>query len=156
MIGLRHLFTICLKEPLYAPEKSPLFNRKSDYCMEANEVIKPFVLIFFAVPSQGLKINFQFNLHLDDMVKTPNDVLGLHLFSLRYHDVIWFAYRTKHMEVWPEKSIIVYHDGFTFPVFIGTGSEKFRLEFRAPQYSMSDKELSILCNQDYPDSYSNP
>jgi hypothetical protein len=156
LIGTRHLFTIFMEEPKYKPESSQLFNRESDYCMEANEELKPLVLVFFAVPQQGITLDFQFNLHMDDMVHIPNDVLGLHRFSLRYHDVFWFAYRTKHMTEWPKYSHICYHDGYTFPIFIGTGIGAYRLEFRQPKYSLIDKKFTIECNQFYPDDYSNP
>ena len=93
---------------------------------------------------------------MDDMVHIPNDVLGLHRFGLRYHDVFWFAYRTKHMPKWPKQSQICYHDGYTFPVFIGTGIGIYRLEFRQPKYSLIGNEFTIECNQVYPDDYSNP
>jgi hypothetical protein len=155
LIGARHLFTIFLKEPKYEPESSQLFNRESDYCLEANEELKPVVLVFFAVPQLGLTIDFQFNFHVDDLVNTPNDVLGLHGFGLRYHDVFWFAYRTRHMEKWPKYAHIFYHDGFTFPVFIGTGPGTYRLEYRQPQYSLIDNKFTIMCHQFYLDDYSN-
>lgn len=156
LVGVRHLFTVFMKEPKYQPESSKLFNRESDYCMEANEELKPLVLAFFAVPQQGLAINFQFNLHKEDMVNIPNDVLGLHRFGLRYHDVFWFAYRTKHMEKWPKYAHICYHDGFTFPIFVGTRLGAYKLECREPQYSLMGNELNIMCNRSYPHDYSNP
>jgi hypothetical protein len=154
-IGARHLFTVFMKEPQYNPEASHLFNRESDYCLETKEELKPLVLVFFAVPQQGITINFQFNLHMDDMVNIPNDVLGLHGFGLRYHDVFWFAYRTKHMEKWPKHAHVCYLDGFIFPIFIGTGPGAYRLEYRQPQYSLNGKEFTIICNKNYPDDYSN-
>lgn len=149
--GARHLFTVFLSEPKYEPSTSPAFNRASDYCLEAKEDLKPVVLVFFAIPRQGLTINFQFNLHLDEMVNIPNDLLGLHGFPLRHHDVYWFAYRTKHMEKWPKKAQVAYHDGFSFPIFIGTGIGVYRLEFRQPKYRLHGKELEIHCLGDYPD-----
>jgi hypothetical protein len=155
VIGARHLFTIFMKEPQYKPEDSPLFNRGSDYCLETTEELKPFVLVFFAVPQQGITIDFQIDFHMDDMVNIPNDILGLHGFGLRYHHVFWFAYRTRHMENWPKHAIITYHDGFSFPIFIGTGIGAYRLEYRQPQYSLVDNRLTILCYGDYPEDYSN-
>lgn len=156
LIGARHLFTIFMKEPNYEPEISGLFNRESDYCMEANEELKPLVIAFFAIPQLGITLDFQFTLHMDDMVNIPSDVLGLHGFGLRHHDVFWFAYRTKHMKKWPKQAQICYHDGFTFPIFIGTGLGTYRLEFREPQYSLVDTNFTIMCHQSYPDNYSNP
>jgi hypothetical protein len=155
-IGLRHLFTIFLKEPNYYPVESRLFNRESDYCLEANEELKPLVLGFFAIPQINISLNFQFNLHTDDMVNIPNDILGMHSFSLRYHNVLWFAYRTKHMENWPKYAHICYHNGYTFPVFIGTANNSYRLEFRTPTYFYASNGLVIDCNQVYPEDYSNP
>jgi hypothetical protein len=120
--GVRHLFTIFMKEPGYEPETSHLYNRKSDYCIEAKEELKPVIMMFFAVPQKGIKLSFQFNFHIDDLVEVPNAVLGLHGFGLRYHDVFWLAYRTKHMEKWPKYAHVCYHDGFTFPFFCRNGS----------------------------------
>jgi hypothetical protein len=156
VIGARHLFTVFMKEPKYIRESSKLFNRDSDYCMEANEELMPLILIFFAVPQQGFSVDFRFSLHIDDMVHIPHDALGLHGFSLRYHDVFWFAYRTKHITKWPKHSHFCYHDGYTFPVFIGTGIGTYRLEFRQPNYLLINKAFIIECNQSYPDDYSNP
>jgi hypothetical protein len=154
-IGARHLFTAFIKEPKFVPETSPIFNRASDYCLEANEQLKPLILVFFAVPQHGIHVNFNCSFHQEDLVNIPNDVLGLHGFGLRYHDVFWFAYRTKHLEKWPKQAQICYHDGYTFPLFIGTGTGTFRLEYRFPVYSLNGKDLSILCHADYPDDYSN-
>lgn len=154
-VGIRHLFSIFSKEPKYVPKTSPIFNRDGDYCLEANEELRPYVLVFFAAP-QGLSISFQFSLHVDDMVNVPSDFLGLDGFGLRYHDIFWMAYRTKHMEKWPQQAQIVYHDGFTFPFFIGTGLGVGRWEFRQPQYILTGQKLSIECNQTYPDDYANP
>ncbi|MEN6572632.1 MAG: hypothetical protein ABFD24_12410 [Anaerolineaceae bacterium] len=154
-VGIRHLFTIFSKEPKYQPTSSPIFNRDGDYCIEANEELKPFVLVFFAAP-QGLSISFQFNLHMDDMINIPNDFLGLNGFSLRYHDILWFAYRTNHMEKWPKQAQVVYHDGYSFPIFIGTGLGIGRWEFRQPLYSLNGNNLEIICNRNYSDDYSNP
>lgn len=155
-LGTRHLFTVFMEEPKYKPLISQLSNRKSDYCIEANEELRPFVLVFFAVPRQNFTLEFKFTLHEDDMVNIPNDFLGLNFFSLRYHDVFWFVYRTKHLTKWPKNSHICYHDGFTFPIFIGTRNETFRLEFRQPKYSVIGKKLILEISADYPDDYSNP
>jgi hypothetical protein len=154
-IGARHLFTIFMREPKSYPELSPLFNRTSDYCLEAAEDLRPFALVFFAVPQQGIAVHFEFSLHEEDMVNIPNDFLGLHGFSLRFHDVFWFAYRTKHMDRWPKYAHVCYHDGYSFPIFIGTGPTAFRLEFRQPKYVLNGKDLEIRCHRSYPEDYSN-
>jgi len=146
-LGIRHLFTIFPKEPNYQPRNSPLYNRQSDYCLNANEELTPFIGIFFAIPLLDLEINFGFSLSIDDMNNIPNDILGLGNFSLRYHNVFWFAYRTKHMEKWPKKSLIIYHDGFSFPIIIGTGPGKAIVQFRQPKYLISDGKLTIDCGE---------
>lgn len=151
-IGARHLYSIFMKQPHFKPENSPAFNRDSDYALESKDDLKPFILVFFALPRHGLSVNFNFNLHVDEMESIPNDFLGLHGFSLRYHDVFWFAYRTKHMEKWTKQAQICYHDGFTIPIFVGTGPGQFRLEFREPEYILKEKELEIRCLGSYPDS----
>jgi hypothetical protein len=156
LAGVRHLFTIFMKEPGYEPETSHLYNRKSDYCIEANEDLKPAVMIFFAFPQKGIKLSFRFNFHDDDLVNVEKDVLGLHRFGLRYHDVFWFAYRTKHMDKWRKYAHVFYHDGFTFPFFIGTGPGTHRIEYRWPKYSLKDNELTITCDGFAPDDFSNP
>ncbi len=155
-LGLRHLFTIFLKEPKFYPNESKLNNRDSDYCLEADEELRPLVLGFFAIPQGNINLNFQFNLHIDDMVKIPNDILGMQIFSLRFHNILWFAYRTKHMNFWPKNAHIAYHDGYTFPFFIGTANNSYRLEFRTPTYFYARNGLVIDCNQVYPEDYSNP
>jgi hypothetical protein len=144
--GMRHLFTIFMKEPTHYPETSPLFNRNSDCCMEANEELRPLVLVFFAVPQKGIVVKFEFGIHERDLVNFPEDILGLSKFGLRYHDVIWFAYRTRYMEKWPKEAHICYLDGHTFPIFVGAGPGVLRLEYRRPQYSLSNHELSIDCH----------
>lgn len=140
----RHLFTVFPKEPFYLPANSPAFNRASDYSIQANEDLRPFVLVFFAVPRMATEINFQFSLKNDQMVNIPNDILGMHSFALRYHHVVWFAYRTKHL-VWPKYSHYCYGDGYWFPVFIGTSKEAFNIELRQPKYSLDGTKLTINC-----------
>lgn len=148
-IGLRHLFTVLMKKPKHQPETSQLVNRPSDYCIEANEVLKPTILVFFAVPQKGVTVNFEFSISMDDLVNGPNDFRGFGLFGLRYHDVIWFAYRTRYMEAWPKQAHICYLDGFTFPIFVGIAPGIFRLEYRQPEYSLDDNKLTIECHQVY-------
>lgn len=156
IIGVRHLFTVLMKEPRYEPETSPLSNRESDYCLKANEVLKPSVLMFFAVPQKGIRVNFKFNIPSDDLINVPNDLLGMHNFGLRYHDVFWFAYRTRHMEKWPQKSHVCYLDGFTFPILIGVAPGVFRIEYRLPHYSLDKNKLGIECFQAHQYVYPQP
>lgn len=143
--GARHLFTAFIKEPIYVPI-SPAFNRKSDYAIESKEKLTPCFIIFFAIPQTGVNINFEFSLSIDEMNNIPGDMLGGHLFSLRYHDLFWFAYRTKHMDVWPKHTIICYDDGFKVPIFIGTAKGQLRVDYRMPEYLLKDKQFTIKCN----------
>lgn len=145
-VGARHLFTVFMDEPSYLPSDSPVFNRQSDYSMQANEDLKPFVLVFFAVPLQAGSIDFRFSLHEDEMINIPNDILGMHTFALKYHNVIWFAYRTKNMDKWPKYAHFSYQDGNSVPLFIGTGPQAFRLEFRMPKYEINGVTITIDCS----------
>lgn len=146
--GVRHLFTIFMDEPKYLPSSSPAFNRLSDYAMQANEDLRPFVLVFFAIPLGMKAVNFQFSLQEDEMNNIPNNFLGAHSFNLRHHSILWFAYRTKDMDKWPKYTHYSYQDGYHVPIFIGTGVQRFRLEFRKPQYSIVDGALSIDCSNE--------
>lgn len=145
-VGTRHLFTTFIDEPGYLPLNSPVFNRQSDYSMQANEDLKPFVLVFFAIPLQTGNIDFRFSLHEDEMVNIPNDILGLHAFALKYHNIIWFAYRTRNMVKWPKYAHFSYQDGYSVPLFIGTGSQAFKLEFRMPRYEINGDAIIIDCS----------
>lgn len=148
-IGIRHLFTAFLRQLKYLPN-TPAFSRKSDYSIIGG-TIKPFVIIFYAVPQhkEGMKVQFSINFQIDEMENIPNDVLGMNGFGLRYHDVFWFAYRTKNMDKWPKHTYICYDNGYTFPIFIGTGIGSFRLEFRQPEYILNENELWIQCQDKF-------
>jgi hypothetical protein len=115
--------------------------------MQANEDLRPFVLAFFAVPRMAAKVDFRFSLHNDQMVEIPNDVLGAHCFTLRYHHLVWFAYRTKYLDRWPKYSHYCYSDGFWFPVFIGTGENEIGFELREPRYRLDGEKLTIDCSE---------
>lgn len=145
-VGARHLFTAFLKEPDYLPKNSPALNRQSDYSMQYNNELRPFVLVFYAIPQQGISVDFQFSLQIDEMDNVPDDFLGMHGFGLKYHDVIWFAYRTKNMDKWPKYTHFSYQDGYSVPIFVGTGPQEFRLEFRQPKYILDGKVLTIDCS----------
>lgn len=152
-VGARHLFTTFMREPNYIPTDLPFFNRKSDYSMQANEDLMPFVLIFFAIPQQGITTNFLFSLSTDEMLNVPNDFLGMHFFSLRYHDVFWFAYRTKNMDKWPKYTHFCYDDGYSVPVFIGEDSGRLILELRQPMYLLKGKVFTIDCTHNLPPNW---
>ena len=159
--GVRHLFSIMMSEPKHYREDSPVLNRKTDYLLEANENLAPLSFIFFAIPIAKITLDFQFSMHKNDMNNIPNDILGFHAFDLKYHNIFWLAYRTKHMEKWPKNAQVCYYDGYMVPVFIGTNESKdeklgsFRLEFREPIYSFDGEKLQIQFHSHYPQDYKN-
>lgn len=143
--GTRHLFTAFMKEPFFLPN-SVVFNRESDYSINTPK-LKPYVIIFFAIPQtqKGLQVSFQSSFHIDDIETIPPES-GWGIISLKFHDVFWYMYRTKHMEKWPKKSQIIFHDGNVVPFFIGTGLAQFRLELRMPKYKLENNILSVEIN----------
>jgi hypothetical protein len=142
-IGIRHLFTTFIKEPSYIPPNSPVFNRHSDSILKSSEDLKPLVFIFFAVPQQNLTVNFQMSIDMDLLNNIPGDFLGLGNISLKYHAVIWFAYRTNHMDKWPKYSHYIYSDGYMFPLFIGIEPGRFAVDIRMPTYQIFQNILTI-------------
>jgi hypothetical protein len=137
----RHLFTIQLAKPSFLPASSA-FNRESDFVISTKK-LSPIIIIFFAIPRvSNLTVNFQVGFSLDDVETIPPEGGG-GSFELLLHNVFWFAYRTKYMDDWPSNPHICYYDGHIVPVLIGVGERKFRAEFRAPIYQISDGELSI-------------
>lgn len=140
-LGVRHLVTLFISEPKHLPA-SPVNARKTDYTISTN-IAQPYILVFWAVPLQSIatiKINFPF--HVDDIEGVFADV-GWGGFSLLSHGIIWLAYRTKHMSIWPKNSQACYLDGSLVPMFIGTGVGTFRLEVKQPKYLLTGNELEI-------------
>lgn len=140
-LGARHLMTIFLSEPKHRPN-SPAGARKSDGVMTTSKW-HPFVVIFWAVPGgRPLTVNVQGSFDVDDLEEVPPNG-GWGVFSMVHHSIVFFAYRTKHMERWPLNSQAFYSDGYTVPMVIGTGAGQFRIEYREPKYTLSDDTLSI-------------
>lgn len=140
-LGVRHLVTLFISEPHHFPA-SPANARKTDYTISTT-IAQPYILIFWAVPLQSIdtiKINFSF--HVDD-IESVNPDAGWGGFSLLSHGIIWLAYRTKHMSVWPKNTQACYLDGSLVPMFIGTGIGNYRLELKQPKYSLTGNELEI-------------
>lgn len=123
---------------------SPALNRESD-CVLRTKRLEPFVMIFFAIPAvRKLAVKIQASFHVNDCEeKPPLPMLGMGGFSLLLHTVGWFAYRTKHMDNWPQHPYICYYDGYIVPVLIGTGERECRAEFRIPTFELSETELVI-------------
>jgi hypothetical protein len=139
-LGVRHLLTIFLPEPLHRPE-SPAMARKSDYSFGAKER-QPYIIVLWAVPaSNGLIVNISNSFHVDDLEDAAK--VGFGWFNMLTHAVVWFAYRTKNMSRWPCNAQACYHNGHTVPLFIGTGVGKLRLELRQPKLTLIANELTI-------------
>lgn len=115
-IGARHLFTSFICEPTDLSPDSP-FGKKSGDSPIYTHALKPFVLACFAIPQQAtpLKIHFQPSFSIDLFEQDFSKDIGFGNFSLAYHDIFWFAYRTKNMDRWPKSTHIFYHDGFFCP-----------------------------------------
>lgn len=141
-IGVRHLFTSFFQEPNHLPTSSPALNRQTDYLLKSSKDLKPFVMTFFAVPNMKLSVTVNASFHINDLECVPPDT-GWGGFSLLHHTIVWFYYRTKHMDNWPQNTHVCYYDGFDVPFFIGTGKGTFRLEIRRPSYDKNADNLII-------------
>lgn len=140
-LGARHLMTILPSEPKHRPN-SPPGARQSDGVI-TTKYWHPYVIIFWAVPaSQPLTVNIQSSFEVDDLEEVPPNS-GWGGFSMVHHSIVFFAYRTKHMERWPLNSQAFYSDGHTVPMVVGTGVGKFRVEYRVPTYTLTNDILSI-------------
>jgi len=140
-IGLRHLFTASPSKPKKNYSLSP---RESDYIINMNE-LKPFVLIFIAIPGRKFTIDLKAHFHASDITVPPN--VQWHYFGLRDHNIVWFMYSTKNMEKWPMNTQVCYYDGYWIPAFIGVDQNetegRYRVELNKPAYEVNDDRLSI-------------
>jgi hypothetical protein len=146
-ISARHLFTIYTTKPFYLPENSPAFNRKSDYIINNSIKLEPHVFIFFAIPKtkKRLKIQLESSFDINYLEKVP-PVLGFGIMPLKYHDICWYSYRTKHMTKWPNTNKIIFNDGFIIPIFLGTKIkklEKLKLTLIKPNYILKKNNFII-------------
>lgn len=140
-LGIRHLVTLFISEPNHIPS-SPANARKTDYII-TTKTKQPYILIFWAVPLQSIAtIEINGSFHIDDIESVPPDA-GWGGFSLLSHGIIWFAYKTKHMNTWPLSTQACYLDGSLVPMFIGTAAGAYRLEVKQPKYSLTGSELKI-------------
>lgn len=140
-LGVRHLVTIFLTKPTHIP-KSAAGNRSADCIIKAEE-LKPYVLVFWAIPaSRQLTVNISASFNSEDLETIPPES-GFGSFGLRTHTIVWFAYRTKHMSLWPAKTHLCFHDGFYLPLLIGTGNGACRAELRTPNYHLAENQLQI-------------
>jgi hypothetical protein len=140
-LSVRHLLTIFPSEPQHKPN-SPPGARKTDGVMTTKQW-HPYAVVFWAVPlTRSLTITITGSFQADELEEVPPNG-GWGAFSLATHALVWFAYRTKHMQRWPKKSQACYADGYLVPLFIGTGLGEFRLEYRQPHYSLDEGRLGI-------------
>lgn len=140
-LGVRHLFTSFLQEPMHLPN-SPVLNRTTDYLLKSSKGLQPFFIIFFAVPLRRMAVEINAGFHINDVSIPPVDT-GWGGFSLKHHMVVWFYYRTKNMERWPANTHVCYYDGYKVPFFIGTSKGICRLEIRHPSYVLNNDTLTI-------------
>jgi hypothetical protein len=140
-LGVRHLLTIFPAEPTHKPS-SPATARRTD-CVMTTKEWHPLVFIFWAVPLlRSFTVSVSGVFHADDLQEIPPNS-GFGAFGLALHALVWFAYRTKHMDRWPKHSQACYADGHTVPLLIGTGPGCFRLEGRRPNYTFENTRLTI-------------
>lgn len=141
VLSARHLLTVFSSEPWQKPN-SPAGARKADELITTKQW-HPYVLIFWAVPlTRSFTVQVSGSFHIDDLEEVPPNG-GWGAFSLATHAVVWFAYRTKHMNRWPRNTQACYSDGHTVPLFVGTGVGELRLEYRQPVYTLNEGQLSI-------------
>lgn len=140
-LGVRHLFTIQLAKPSFLPS-SPALNRDSDLVISTKK-LSPSVIVFFAIPRvSNLTVNFKVSFDIDDLDSIPPEG-GYGCFELLTHNIFWYAYRTKRMDEWAPNPYICYYDGNIVPIMIGTGDREMRIEFRTPNYKITNAELFI-------------
>ena len=141
MLSVLHLLTIFPSEPSLKPN-SPALARKTGWLMTTKQW-HPYVVIFWAVPIAAIsKVEVGGSFQVEDLEEVPPNG-GWGCFNMSLHTIVWFAYRTKHMNKWPLNSQASYNNGYTVPVLIGTDVGKFRLEYRQPNYELNDTQLSI-------------
>jgi hypothetical protein len=140
-LSARHLLTVFPSEPTHKPN-SPPGARKTD-CVMTTKQWHPYAIVFWAVPiARSLTITVNGSFQADELEEVPPNA-GWGAFGLATHALVWFAYRTKHMQRWPKNSQACYGDGYVVPLFVGTGLGEFRLEHRQPHYSLVEDKLTI-------------
>lgn len=139
--GVRHLLTLFPDEPTSLPT-SPCFKRINDYSIRhSTPKFSPFVLILFAIPIGITGVNLRPNFHMDFFSLT--DILGSGLFSLRFHQILWFMYKNKNLVNWPKKPHCFFHDGYHLPFFVGLPDNSASIEYVEPIYELGDKSVTI-------------
>jgi hypothetical protein len=52
-------------------------------------------------------------------------------------------HNSRHMEVWPTDTHIMFENGYNVPLVFGEGNKKFRFELRKPEYTMNGTDLRV-------------
>lgn len=148
-LGVRHLFTIVIKEPINQPITTrPAFNRKSDDSIISSHGLKPCIIILFAIPLGVKNISFSANHHAD-YFNVPDDFGGIGTMDMRYHRVFWYAYSQKKLLRWPSINYVAYSDGALIPFFIATSDKvTSKMMFIEPSYELQDGGNELIIHLD--------
>lgn len=144
-LGVRHLFTFFPNEPQEFPANSPCFNRKSDLVFLSSAHVMPFMLVLLAIPIGITKINLKTGFKADNY--RPEDFLGSDLFSLRFHQILWFMYKNYSLINWPKQPHCIFHDGHHIPFLTGLPDNCVSVEYLEPIYNLEDKTLTVIWSQ---------
>jgi hypothetical protein len=149
-IGVRHLFSAFITEPKDLSINSRFGKRNGDERILTNG-LRPFVIIFFAIPLQNPPLQFIFKpiFNVNDFEVDISKDMGFGKFSLGYHDIFWFAYRPRAFPKWPKNTHIFYHDGWTVPIFLGRDLQdspvgQMEIVLKEALYSLENNVLSII------------
>jgi hypothetical protein len=107
-----------------------LLHRKKDLTIQTKEELNPSVFVLFAVP-KNIRVPFNINVKfkIEDIGETENPPVSFGQMELRYHSVVWVAYRSLFMNKWPDCSYLGYLDGIHFPFIFAkkNGQAEIRL-----------------------------
>ncbi len=138
-LGLRHLITAFLAAPEI--QSSPPGSRPTDTVL-SKLTPSPGIFVFFAVPALGAEIEgINFRIPADSQCSEPQHQWGQ--FRLHSHLIVWYFYRTKFMDCWPEQTHACALDGLHVPLMVGIDNFKVRIETKLPKISLVNNHLKI-------------
>lgn len=138
-LGVRHLLTAYVGLP--NTNVSPPGSRLTDLVLRKVKP-KPGVFVFFAVPALGAKVvGRDFQVPAEFQTEAPEHQWGS--FRLESHLIVWYFYRTKHMDHWPAETQACALDGIHVPLIVGIDQFKSRIEIKVPRISLVDNTLTI-------------
>jgi len=137
---VRHLSTLMVSQPFHTPPGQ----RASDYRMNSSKRLMPTTLVLFAIPrSTGLKgVNLEGKFHVD-VIGVPPEVSWGDI-PMRSHTIVWIAYTTKQMTIWPSATHFCHFDGNLVPLFMGGGPELWTFTVVKPLFSIHDDRLLLV------------